>query len=70
MKNQMKSETLEMNEIQFDEKGLKKNSEMKLCDKLIMLTGEFIGTAMLVFFGCIGCIDWGNISSKFQNFYF
>lgn len=51
---------------------LENTRKMKLKQQLIMLTGEFIGTAMLVFFGCIGCIDWGYNSSKltFYNFKF
>ena len=69
MKSSKNPESFEMNEIQFNINGLQKNPKTIFHDKLIMIVGEFVGTAMLVFFGCIGCVDWGNISSEYSILY-
>lgn len=30
----------------------------EIIDKICMICAEVIGTGLLVFFGCMGCIDW------------
>lgn len=44
-------------------------AELKNC--ICMLLAELVGTFCLLFFGCMGCIDWiqmpGEIDSCFQK---
>lgn len=37
------------------------------CKTLTVLGAEFIGTACLVFFGCMGCIDWIQLPGIFGS---
>jgi hypothetical protein len=49
------------NEIPFvsnEKKVNKTDVKSNLNKTIVMLISEFIGTAFLVFFGCMGCIDW------------
>lgn len=65
MKNSNVFENLEINDRDFNENSPKEVKNMKLLSKIIMLTAEFIGTAMLVFFGCVGCINQESMSSRY-----
>lgn len=44
---------------------LKKSSPLK--DKLCMIGAEFLGTLLLILFGCMGTIDW--IQMPGDNFF-
>lgn len=41
---------------------LKKSSVLK--DKICMIGAEFLGTLLLVLFGCMGTIDWIQMPGK------
>lgn len=38
---------------------------MQTVDKVIVFLAELIGTGMLLFFGCAGCITWGGPANHF-----
>lgn len=50
-------------EIMESSESLKKKKDYN--NKVKMLIAEFIGTACLMFFGCMGCIDWIQMPGKF-----
>lgn len=37
---------------------IKNKNKKELIDKISMVAAEVIGTGLLVFIGCMGCIDW------------
>lgn len=39
---------------------------MQTVDKVTVFLAELIGTGMLLFFGCAGCITWGGPANHFQ----
>jgi hypothetical protein len=43
------------NENEAQKKALKKS---RIINGIAMVAAEVIGTALLLFFGCMGCIDW------------
>lgn len=40
----------------IDASGLKKTEEDSMWDKSLTVLGEIIGTAILIFLGCMGCL--------------
>lgn len=48
----------------IEQKASKINAKSNCNKKLIMIIAEFIGTACLVFFGCMGCMDWIKMPGK------
>lgn len=42
----------------IEQKANKTSAKSNFNKKLTMIIAEFIGTACLVFFGCMGCMDW------------
>lgn len=38
----------------------------KLTDNVSLFLGELLGTAMLMFLGCMGCISWGKEPNNLQ----
>jgi len=55
--------------IQIDDtKNTTKKKELTLSDKMVMLLAEALGTGLLVFFGCMGCINWFDMPGKLIKF--
>lgn len=57
--------------IEKDQTAKKKRNEYCSYDfykQVQMLIAEVIGTGLLVFFGCIGCIDWFQMTGQLEIF--
>lgn len=52
-----------------DTKNTAKKKELTLTDKITMLLAETMGTGLLVFFGCMGCINWFDMPGKLIKFF-
>lgn len=49
---------------------IENKKKKELIDKICMAAAEVIGTGLLTFFGCMGCIDWIQMPGKKQIKYF
>ena len=65
--NNLNNGTLKNHQID-DTKNTTKKKELTLSDKMVMLLAEALGTGLLVFFGCMGCINWFDMPGKFIKF--
>jgi hypothetical protein len=41
-------------------------NKSKIIDGIAMIAAEVIGTALLMFFGCMGCIDWIQMPGNYK----
>lgn len=54
-----------INQEKFEEaKYTVDKKELTAYDQICMLLAETLGTGLLVFFGCMGCIDWFDMPGK------
>lgn len=53
-------------EILFLGDSIKINMTSKVSDTVAIFLGELLGTALLLFLGCMGCIQWGNELNSLQ----
>lgn len=43
------------------------SNNKRLIERLSVFLSETLGTAVLVFFGCLGCLTWGNGYNHLQT---